>query len=214
VAHDLKSPAIGICGLTRRLHNKYQLMTEEQGRDYCRQINQTAEHLASLVEQINLYISAKETPLSIEVIHFSEILLILKDEFSTQLSVRQIRWIEPKDNVRIRADRLSILRIFRNLIDNALKYGGDSLTRIRIGYENKKDLHLFSIFDNGKGVTKKESEELFKMFRRNQGSNEIEGSGLGLTIVREIVERHGGKVWAEPKPGKGITFYCSISKGL
>jgi light-regulated signal transduction histidine kinase (bacteriophytochrome) len=214
VAHDLKSPAIGLCGLTKRLHKRYQMITEDQGRSYCQQIQKTAEHIGSLVEQINVYISAKETPLAIEEIYFSEILQILKDEFSAELSVRQISWVEPRKKAVFRADRLSLLRIFRNLIDNALKYGGESLSRIRLGYEEKEKEYLFSVNDNGKGVTKKDSEDIFKMFTRPKSSNGVEGTGLGLTIVKEMAERHGGKVWTESKPAKGITFYFSIAKGL
>jgi PAS domain S-box-containing protein len=214
VAHDLKSPAIAICGLTRRLLKKYSVLTEDQGKDYCRQIHKTAEHVASLVEQINIYISAKEAALTIEKIHFPEILQILNDEFSTQLSVRQIQWIEPKKKAVIRADRLSLLRIFRNLIDNALKYGGESLSRIRIGYEEKEGFHLFSVNDNGKGVPEKDSAYIFKMFKRPQSSNGIGGTGLGLAIVKEIAERHGGRVWVESKAGKGVTFYISLAKTL
>ncbi|MBA4395646.1 MAG: hypothetical protein C0407_19005, partial [Desulfobacca sp.] len=198
VAHDLKSPAIGIGGLTKRLYKKYQDLSVEEGQGYCEQIYKTAEHIAALAEKINLYIATKESSLSIETINFSEILRILKDEFTTQLSIRQIKWVEPRAKVVLKADRLALLRLFRNLIDNALKYGGESLSKIRIGYEEMEDFHIFSVNDNGKGVTKKDSEHIFKLFQRQETSKGIEGTGLGLTIVTEIVERHGGRVWVEP----------------
>ena len=90
---------------------------------------------AALAENINVYISTKEAPLNIEKVRLQEILQMIKDEFSTQLSIREIKWFQPESVPDMKVDRLSILRALRNLVDNALKYGGDELSEIRIGYE-------------------------------------------------------------------------------
>ncbi len=213
VAHDLKSPAIGVYGLARRLSKTYKAVLDEKGRNYCDQILRAAEHIAELVDKINMYIATKETPLSIELINIKRTLKILREEFSTRLNIRRIEWIEPEDPPEIRADRLSMIRAFRNFIDNSLKYGGEKLTRISIGYENSDDHHIFCFSDNGRGLEEKDSEKIFTAFQRNGTSRGIEGAGLGLTIVKEIAEQHGGQVWLEP--GKKETrFYISISKHL
>jgi len=212
IAHDLKSPAIGICGLTKRLHKKYRDLSEEQGKSYCEQIYRTAENIAAFVEKINVYIGAKETPLFLEEVSLHEILRILKEEFSTQLSGRQIEWVGPEANPVIQVDELYFLRILRNLIDNSLKYGGAALTRIRIGYEEKEDHQLFSVSDNGKGISQKDSENIFKPFQRQKTSRGIEGTGLGLTIVKEIIEKHGGRVWIEGVENKGMTIKFSLPR--
>jgi light-regulated signal transduction histidine kinase (bacteriophytochrome) len=214
VAHDLKSPATGVYGLTKRLSKHARDVLDEKGRTYCDQIMKVSEHIAALVEKINMYIATKESALLIETINISEIVRMLRDEFSTQLSLRRIDWLAPESEVEIKADRLSILRIFRNLIDNALKYGGESLTRISIGYEDSESLHIFSVSDNGKGLKEADSEKIFGLFQRNETSRGVEGAGLGLAIVKEIAEQHGGRVWVEPRGKKGITFYVSISKNL
>jgi PAS domain S-box-containing protein len=214
VAHDLKSPAIGVYGLTKRLSKYARDVLDEKGRTYCEQILKVSEHIAALVEKINIYIATKEAAPLIETINVAEILRMLKDEFSAQLSLRRIDWFAPESEVKIEADRLSILRIFRNLIDNALKYGGESLTRISIGYEDSESLHIFSVSDNGKGLKEADSEKIFGLFERNETSRGVEGAGLGLTIVKEIAEQHGGRVWVEPRGKKGITFCVSISKNL
>ena len=214
VAHDLKSPAIGVHGLTKRLSKHARDVLDEKGRTYCEQILKVSEHIAALVEKINIYIATKEAAPLIETINVAEILRMLKDEFSAQLSLRRIDWFAPESEVKIEADRLSILRIFRNLIDNALKYGGESLTRISIGYEDSESLHIFSVSDNGKGLKEADSEKIFGLFERNETSRGVEGAGLGLTIVKEIAEQHGGRVWVEPRSKRGITFCVSISKNL
>jgi PAS domain S-box-containing protein len=214
VAHDLKSPAIGVYGLTKRLNKHARDVLDEKGRTYCDQILKVSEHIAALVEKINIYMATKETAPLVETTSIAEILRMLRDEFSTQLNIRQIKWFEPECDVEIKGDRLSILRIFRNLIDNALKYGGQSLTRISVGYEESENLHIFSVSDDGKGLKEADSEKIFGLFQRNETSRGVEGAGLGLAIVKEIAEQHGGRVWVEPTGKKGITFYISISKNL
>ncbi|MGA7876670.1 MAG: PAS domain S-box protein, partial [Desulfoferrobacter sp.] len=214
VVHDLKSPAIGIYGLSRRLTKSYRDILDDKGRNCCDQILRTAEHIAALVDKVNVYIATKEARLSIETIKITEVLRVLKDEFCTQLSIRQIDWLEPMTALEIKADRLGMLRAFRNLVDNSLKYGGERLSKIWIGYEKSEDFHIFSFSDDGRGLKEEDSEKIFRAFQRNETSRGVEGAGLGLTIVKEIAEQHGGKVWVEPRSKKGITFYISISKNL
>jgi signal transduction histidine kinase len=214
VAHDLKSPSVGVYGLTKRLSKHAVDVLDEMGRTYCDQILKVSEHIAALVEKINIYIATREVAPLIETTNITEILRMLRDEFSEQFSLRRIDLLAPESEVEIKADRLSILRIFRNLIDNALKYGGESLTRISIGYEDSESLHIFSVSDNGKGLKEADSEKIFGLFQRNETSRGVEGAGLGLAIVKEIAEQHGGRVWVEPRGKKGITFYVSISKNL
>lgn len=214
VMHDLKSPTVGINGLTRLLQRQYEDRLDERGKKYCTQILRASEYLAKLVEKINAYIAAKETPLKMETFNVGEIFQILRDEFLSLSEERHIRWVEPERTPEIRADQLSLLRVFRNFVDNALKYGGDLLTEIRIGYQESEAFHIFSVSDDGVGIRKEHSEKIFGPFQRNETSKKIEGAGLGLAIVRETAERHHGQVWMEPGIEKGITFYISIAKDL
>jgi PAS domain S-box-containing protein len=214
VAHDLKSPAVGLYGLTKRLRKYARDVLDEKATNYCDQILKASEHIAALVDKVNTYIATKEAPLSIERISIAEILRMLKDEFAVQLSIRQIDWLQPETVVEIKADRLSMLRAFRNLVDNSLKYGGERLSTIWTDYEESADSHIFAFSDNGKGLKEEVSERIFGAFQRNETSKGVEGAGLGLTIVKEIAEQHGGTVWVEPRSKKGITFYLSISKNV
>jgi PAS domain S-box-containing protein len=214
VIHDLKSPSIGIYGLTERLHKQYGDILDEKGRSYCDQILKASVHIAALIEKITVYIESKESPLKIEETNTKEIFQIIRDEFSPRLTIRQIEWLEPETLANIQADRLSMLRVFRNFVDNALKYGGDALSEIRIGYEESDEFHTFSVRDDGAGISGGDYEKIFRLFRREEASKAIEGAGLGLAIVRELAERHRGRVWAEPGRQKGTTFYISVSKNL
>ena len=214
VSHDLKSPAMGIYGLTRLLHKNYGDILGEKGKTHCEQILKASEQIGALVEEINLYISTKEAPLSIEKIKIEEILDVVKEEVITRLAARQIAWSQPENLPEIKVDKLSIIRVIRNLVDNAIKYGGDDLREIKIGYRESDETHILSVTDDGIGIKAEDSEEIFEMFKRKKTSKGIQGTGLGLAIVKEIVERHGGKVWIEPGAEKGTTFSISISKHL
>ena len=212
ISHDLRSPAIGIYGLTKLLHKKNKDILDEKGKNYCNQIMKAAEQIVAFVEKINDYISTKEATLIIEKVNLREIIQMLREEVSTQLDIRQIKWSEPEFLPEIEADKLAILRTLRNLVDNALKYGGPDLSQIKIKYKESDEFHIISLNDDGIGIKEEDSKKIFGLFERYETARGTEGAGLGLAIVKEVAEQHRGEVWVEPGQGKGITFYVSISK--
>jgi PAS domain S-box-containing protein len=213
VAHDLKSPSIGIYGLAGLLQKNFAGILTGKGVAFCDQIMKASEHVASLVDAINLFIATKETPLKIESIDMAEVFHMLQDEFSARLRVRRIELLVPRGIVIARADKISMLRVLRNLIDNAVKYGGDGLTTIEIGYEQAGDFHHFTVRDDGVGI-QADGSDIFKLFQRQCSSDVIEGAGLGLAIVKEIVELHKGRVRVERGTEKGTVFHLFVSRGL
>ncbi|MGQ9920725.1 MAG: sensor histidine kinase [Desulfobacca sp.] len=214
VSHDLKNPLIAIHGLTNLLQKKYQDRLDDKGRLLCAQIVQESQQALLLIEEINTFIKTKETPFSFEPLDIKAILAQVRQEFQTALSSQQVEWLEPEVIPTVYADKLSILRVFRNLVDNALKYGGPTMRRLAIGYEGTAEYHIFSVCDDGAGVPAEQLEEIFGAFQRGLSAQGREGSGLGLAIVQEIARKHGGKAWAEPGQPCGITFYLSLAKAL
>jgi PAS domain S-box-containing protein len=212
IIHDLKNPAIGIYGVSNLLKKHYGDLLDERGKKYCDQIMRASEQIATLLKKINAYIVTKEAPLNIKTVDLREILQLVREEFAEQLELRQIRWREPAVIPEIRADGLYILRALRNLVDNALKYGGDKLRDIAVGYEAAQDFHILSVQDDGVGLKLADPEKIFTAFQRHETAEGVEGSGLGLAIVKEIAERHGGRVWVDSAPGRGATFYISIAR--
>ena len=214
VSHDLKNPLISIYGLTKLLQKHYRDRLDDKGKLFCDQITQESQHALLLIEEINTLIRTKENPLTFENLNLQEILAQVRKEFEITLTNRQVQLVEPENLPTVKADRMSLLRVFRNLIDNALKYGGPTLSRITIGYQEREDSYVFSIQDNGVGVAQTECENIFGAFHRGNSSRGQEGTGLGLAIVREIALRHGGQAWAEPCTTQGATFFISLSKNL
>jgi PAS domain S-box-containing protein len=214
VSHDLKNPAVAVFGLAKRLSRYSRDRLDERGRTYCDQIMKASEHIASLVDKINLYIKTKEVPLSIEKVKLKDIVDSVKEEFAPQLTGRQIRWLEPERIPEVNADRTSMVRVLRNLVDNALKYGGHDLSEIRIRYQESEDCHILSVEDDGIGLKDEDAKILFGPFKRKRMAGQVEGAGLGLAIVKEIAEQHKGRVWVDPAIKKGAAFHVSISKNL
>jgi signal transduction histidine kinase len=214
VSHDLKNPAIAVHGLAKRLNRYSKDRLDERGRSYCDQILKASEHIASLVDKINQYIKTKEVPISIEKVKLKDIVDTVKEEFAPQLAGRQIRWLESEMIPEVNADRTSMVRVLRNLVDNALKYGGHDLSEIKITYQESEENHILSVEDDGIGLREEDAKTLFGPFKRQRMAGKVEGSGLGLAIVKEIAEHHKGRVWLEPSVKKGAAFHVSISKNL
>ena len=214
VSHDFKSPVTGIYGITRLLREKYGHILDEKGREYCDQIMKTAEHMVAVVEKLNAYIKTKEDLFNFERIKVKEVIETIRSQFATVFKKRRIRWSEPEILPEIVADKLALSSVFRNFVDNALKYGGDDLCEIKIGYKEDESFHIFSFSDDGIGMKAGDETEIFKVFKRNETSKGTSGSGLGLAIVTEIAKSHQGRVWVDTGTQKGMTFHISISKAL
>jgi signal transduction histidine kinase len=212
LAHDIKSPLVGIYGLTKLLGRQYRDMIDERGKNYCDQILKASEHVVALVESMNAYVKSKEALLRLERIRCQEILEMVRSEFADTFGRRRIKWSQPVTLPEIHADKTGIQRVFQNLVENALKYGGDGLTEIVIAHEESPSFHIFSVADDGVGIKGEGADKLFKPFNRYKTSEGTEGTGLGLAIVKEIAERHGGRAWLKQEAPKGATFCFSISK--
>jgi signal transduction histidine kinase len=212
VSHDLKSPAIGINGLVRLLNKNYYHVLDEKGKGYCEHIVKATEYIGELVENINILIKCRELPLRVEKMDFTETLDMIREQLYTSLALNNVELHTPEISIKIRADRLSLHRVFRNLIDNALHHGGEGLSKIIVEYEENDLFHTFCVSDNGMGIKEEDQEKVFEPFTRLQSPNGAKGSGMGLAIVKEIVEKHGGTISVESVRGKGTNFVVSLPK--
>lgn len=108
------------------------------------------------------------------------------------------------------ADEVQLTQLFQNLVGNAIKFRGQALPQIDIGATRHNSEWRFWVRDNGIGFDPEFAERIFIIFQRLRTREEYAGAGLGLTICKRIVERHGGRIWVEPQPGQGATFYFTI----
>jgi light-regulated signal transduction histidine kinase (bacteriophytochrome) len=107
-------------------------------------------------------------------------------------------------------DSGQLTQVFQNLIDNAMKFRGEKLPRVHLSARLEENFCVCSVQDNGIGIAPEYVDRLFILFQRLHTRAEYPGTGLGLAICKRIVERHGGKIWVESRPGEGSTFYFRI----
>ena len=214
VSHDLKNPVISLYGLTKRLYQNYGHVLDEKGQAHCRHIMQSAQQIAALTEGINEFIASKESPINTTDLDLQKTVARIGREFSERLRLRGIKWSCPEHLPVIHADSLSLDRVLRNLVDNALKYGGKELKEIRIGFRETEDFWILSVNDDGIGIRTEDPDSIFGPFMRIGSSRKVDGLGLGLAIVKEIAERHKGEVRAEKGPLGGASISVSFSKRM
>ncbi len=210
ISHDLKNPLIAMIGLLQRMA---KLLTSDQLEKlsfYVRHLETTCHTIYQLVQDLNSYINASELPVCFEYIDIKAMIKEIGIRFDTELVRRKINLSISDEIPLIMGDKGLLQRVFQNLLDNSLKYGGNGLTRIEVGYKKEGDEHIFWVKDNGVGLKPQELHNLFDPFQRKSSAIGTEGSGLGLAIVKTIVERHGGRVWAEIPIDGGIVFYFSL----
>src|SRR6185295_19816741 len=108
------------------------------------------------------------------------------------------------------ADPQQLAQLFQNIIGNAMKFHGEEPPAIHVGCEERPDVWVFTVRDNGIGLDPQYADRIFMMFQRLHTKADYPGTGIGLAICEKIVERHGGRIWLESEPGNGTTFHFTL----
>ncbi len=209
-SHDLQEPLRTVLSYTELLARQYTDNLDERARTYMAFTEGAARRMQSLIHDILAFASVQNTDLAGDV--------TIESKGMVQLAMANLKnAIEESGALiycgelpSIRAEAGQLSQMFQNLISNSIKYRNPAEPpRIEISALEEGDQWLFCVRDNGIGFDQKYAERIFGVLKRLHGSA-IPGTGIGLAIVKKIVERHGGKIWAESQPGKGAAFYIRL----
>jgi light-regulated signal transduction histidine kinase (bacteriophytochrome) len=209
VSHDLQEPLRIISLYSELLERRFPPPTEE-GHQHIQTLRTAARRMQGMIANLLVFSRLSRSDRPHENVAVDQIVAgAMRDlEFQIRSTNADIE-IGPMPTLRAWPDRLSVL--FQNLLSNALKYHRDGVTpRVKIKADKARDGWRFAVQDNGIGFKPEYAERIFGAFKRLHGQDKYGGTGLGLAIAKLVVERHGGRIWAEGRPGEGSTFYFTI----
>ncbi len=209
-AHDLQEPLRMIASYTQLLADDYSGRLDADADQYIRFAVDGAKRMQRLLHDLLAYSRITARGGTFEDMNVDDAL----DEAlaNLRLPIQESGATLTRERLpRVRADRPQIAQLFQNLIANAIKFAGDGPPRIEIvAAAEDRDLVRITVRDHGIGFDMKHAERVFSIFQRLHTSRELAGSGVGLAIVKRIVDRHGGRVWAEAAPGAGASFHFTL----
>jgi len=216
VAHDLKSPFQGLLGLSEILLEDYSEMSDDQIVQYLKMIRTTTKDVYRLIENLLDWSRLQSGRMDfntekLDFFHLSENVINLLNPSASKKNLRLINHI-PKESY-VFADMNMLNSVLQNLVSNAIKFTNDS-GAISISSTVKNDSLEITVTDNGVGMREEDLNKLFKIDEHfsTKGTKDESGTGLGLLLCKELVEKQGGTIWAESEPGKGTKFIFTIPK--
>lgn len=209
VSHDLKAPLRAIGSLADWLHTDYGEHLDAQGQEHLRLLKSRVQRMDNLIDGILQYSRVgrvRETPIPVD----------------TNVTINEaVHLLAPPPHIRIdvdgtlpviTAEPTRIQQLFQNLLSNAIKYMDKPEGAIRIGCRPLDGMWQFSVADNGPGIETRHHEKIFQLFQTLAPRDRVESTGVGLALVKKIVEVYGGRVWLESTPGRGSTFYFTLPR--
>ena len=211
VSHDLRAPLRHINLLTQFLEEDYRKGLDEEAVDQLTRIRETARHMSDLVDDLLELSKFGRWKLQPQLTELGPIVEEVRRSLEMETEGRKVDWeVGPLPSVG--CDASLVKYVFSNLLSNAVKYTGPRKRAvITVGYKNDGNGQpVFFVRDNGVGFDMKYAERIFRVFERLHGPEEFEGTGAGLATVDRIIDKHGGRVWAEAEPDQGACFYFTL----
>jgi PAS domain S-box-containing protein len=213
VSHDLRAPLRSITGFVELLRKQGYQSIDEKGRHYMDVISQSAVQMGQLIDDILTFSRIGRAEITLSRINLGQILKDVMNTLRPQFEQRQVEWkLHPLPEVM--GERTMLTLVLQNLLSNALKFTQTRTTAmIEIGtLEQSPNETVCYVKDNGVGFDMRHADKLFGLFQRLHPQAQFAGTGVGLANVQRMIQRHGGRVWAEGKIDEGATIYFALPK--
>ena len=209
VSHDLKAPLRAIGSLADWIAADQHDRLDAEGQEHLRLLIQRVRRLDALIDGVLRYSRIGRIHEAATTIDLNELARDVIDSLAPPPHVT----VTPAANLpTIRAEKTGMHQILQNLLSNAIRYLDKPEGRISITCAEQPDCWQFSVTDNGPGIEPRHFERIFQLFQTLNPRDRVESTGVGLSIVKKIVEQSGGRVWLESIPGQGCTFYFTMPK--
>jgi len=210
VSHDLRAPLRAIDGFSHILLEDYANKLDEEGKRLFRVVRANISRMGQLIDDMLNFSRAGRLEINFTEIDMKKMAQAVFVELQHSIKGRQLQ-LEIEAIPPAKGDSAMLRQVFVNLLTNAIKFSRCRETpQIKVGAFIKGNETVYYVKDNGVGFDMRYVDKLFGVFQRLHGMDEFEGTGIGLAIVKRIVSRHGGRVWAESKLDEGATIYFSI----
>lgn len=213
VSHDLRAPLRGINGYTQILEQDYISQLDDEAKRLMANIKSNTKKMGQLIDDLLDFSRLGRKELAKQRISMEEMVTgVCKEINNMQDSNRPVKF-KINELASIEADSVTMKQVWANLIENAVKYSSKKENPfIEIGSSGHNGSMIYYVKDNGAGFDMRYADKLFGVFHRLHSEHEFEGTGVGLALVQRIVNKHGGKVWAESKQNEGATFYFTLPR--
>lgn len=211
-SHDLQEPLRTISSFTQLLQSRYKDRFDGEADEFMGYITNAARRMSDLINGLLAVVRLRKSGQSPTPVPLVDVLEEAKS--SLQGAIRDSgAEIRCEDLPTLILDRLQFAQVFQNLLGNAIKYRGEAPPCILVAAKRESIQWIISVTDNGRGFQREFAERIFGMFQRLH-TRDVEGTGMGLPITKKIVERHGGRIWAESAEGVGSTFFIALPISL
>lgn len=212
-AHDLLSPLASLSLMIEVAQEMADAKLGNELDEYFTSMGDVVDRISALVHGLDTYANIGHDEIEYEEVDlqivFDDVLEILKTEITSSDAT-----IESEPLPTINGDYAGMLRVFQNLVENALKFCRDRAPQIQVRVRQSGDDWLIRVSDNGIGIEPEDQLDIFEPFRRPHADSDYSGHGLGLAICKKIIERHHGRIWVESRPHEGANFYISLPADL
>lgn len=208
-SHDLQEPLRMVCSFLGLLELEFDDQLNDDAREYIRYAVDGGMRMRALIDGLLDFSRVGRQTIEFKPLNMESILTEVL--FGLQIAMGEARATITHDPLpHTLGDHVSIARLIQNLISNSLKFRTDEPVQIHISAEVKEEMIQFSVQDNGIGIDPKHGEKIFHIFQRLHPKSEYPGSGIGLSICKKIVERHGGKLWLDTSDQRGAKFSFTL----
>ncbi|MDR7094408.1 PAS domain-containing sensor histidine kinase [Hydrogenophaga laconesensis] len=212
VSHDLRAPLRHIASFISLLQEQMGDSTDALALQYQNSIAKASKRMSLMIEGLLEYARLGRVAIESQPVPITQLVQGVIGHLKQENQDRRIEWVIEDDLPVVRGDAMLLAQALGNLLGNAVKYTRlRDVARIELGWKvNPVGGRTFYISDNGVGFDLEKAHNLFVMFQRQHHSMDFEGTGTGLALSQRIIERHGGRIWAETTPGEGCTFYFTL----